>query len=321
LTRLALILLVVIASAAEAQSARKLPVVAVLSTGSPAQSAPTVEAFRQGLRELGYVEGQSIAIELRWAERPEHLPDLAAEIVKGKVDVIVTQGTPAAQAARKATSTIPIVMATSGDPVAIGLVASLAKPGGNVTGNSILGPDVIGKRLALVKELVPGLSRIAVLANPANPMHPFHVKEAEGAAKRIGVALQSLEARGPEDFERVLQAATAARAGALVAFGDPVLTAHRAQLASAAIKHRVPAVYELSGFAEAGGLATYGPSLPGMFRRAAVYVDKILKGARPAELPIEQPSTFELVINLKTARTLGLAIPHAVLVRADRVID
>jgi putative ABC transport system substrate-binding protein len=212
-------------------------------------------------------------------------------------------------------------MATSGDPVGIGLVASLARPGGNVTGNSILGPELIGKRLEILKEILPGVSRIAVLSNPTNPMYAFHVRAAGDAAKTLGVALQVLEARGPDDFERVVQAATSGRVGALLVFGDPVLTAHRTRLADLATKSRLPALYELSGFAEAGGLANYGPSLPEMFRRAAVYVDKILRGAKPADLPIEQPSKFELVINIKTAKALGLTIPQSVLARADRVLQ
>jgi putative ABC transport system substrate-binding protein len=242
-------------------------------------------------------------------------------LVKSKVDIIVTQGTPAAQAVKRMTSTIPIVMATSGDPVGIGLVASLARPGGNVTGNSILGPDLIGKRLELLKEILPDVSRIAVLSNPTNPMYAFHMRAAGAAAKTLGIALQVLEVRGPDDFEHAFQAATSGRAGAHLVLGDPVLTAHRTRLANLAASSRLPAFYELSGFAEAGGLANYGPSLPEMFRRAAVYVDKILRGAKPADLPIEQPSKFELVINIKTAKALGLTVPQSVLARADRLLE
>lgn len=278
-------------------------------------------AFRQGLRDLGYMEGRNIALDLRWADLPQHLPDLATDLVRGKVDIIVTQGTPAAQAAKRATSTIPVVMATAGDPVATGLVSSLARPGGNVTGNSILGPDLAGKGLELLKEIVPDASRIAVLSNPTNPTHALSVREAQAAAKTLGVALQVLEARGPDDFERVFQAARSGRADALRVFGDPVFTAHRTRLANLAIQSRLPSLYELSGFAEAGGLAHYGPSLPEMFRRAAVYVDKILRGAKPADLPVEQASKFELVINIKTAKALGLRIPQSVLLRADRVVE
>ena len=293
--------------AAGAQQARKVPLVALFLTGSPSASEPMTAAFQQGLRDLGYVEGQNIAVEFRWADRPQRVSPLAIDLVRSKVDIIVTQGTPAAQAVKRATSTILIVMATSGDPVGIGLIASLARPGGNVTGNSILGPEVIGKRLELLKEILPGVSRIAVLSNPTNPMYAFHVRAAGAAAKTLGVALQVLEARGPDDFERVFEAATSGRADALLVFGDPVLTANRTRPANLATKSRLPAPYELSGFAEAGGLANYGPSLPEMFRRAAIFGDKILKGAKPADLPVEQPTKFELVINLKTAKTFSVS--------------
>lgn len=241
--------------------------------------------------------------------------------MKTKVDIIVTQGTPAAQAAKRATSTIPIVMATAGDPVATGLVASLARPGANVTGNSILGPDVAGKRLALLKQIVPSASRIAVFSNPANPTHALFVAQTEAAAKTLGVSVHVLEIRAPDDFERVFQAATSGRADAVLIFGDPVFTAYRARLATLAIKNRLPSLYELSGFAEAGGLVQYGVSLPEMFRRAAVYVDRILKGAKPAELPVEQASKLELVLNLRTAKALGLAIAQSVLLQADGVVE
>lgn len=315
------VLLIVAPVCAKAQPARKTPLVALLLTGSPSASEPMTAAFRQELRNLGYVESRNIALELRWADVPQRLSDLATDLVRSNADIIVTQGTPAAQAARRATSTIPIVMATSGDPVAVGLVSSLARPGGNITGNSILGPDLIGKRLELIKELVPSVSRVAVLSNPTNPMHALHVREAEAAAKTLGIALQVLEARGPDDFERVFHAATSGRASALLVFGDPVLKANRTRLANLATKSRLPAVYELSGFAEAGGLANYGPSLPELFRRAAFYVDKILRGAKPADLPVQQPSKFELVINIRTATALGLTIPPSVLLRADRVVE
>ena len=313
--------LLVALSCAEAQAAQKVPLVALLLIGSRSESEPLTAAFRQGLRDLGYVEGQNIAVEFRWADLPQRLPDLATDLVRGKVDIIVTQGTPAAQAAKRATSTIPIVMATSGDPVRIGLVASLARPGGNVTGNSMLATELSGKRLELLKEIVPGVSRIAVLSNPTNPTHALFLRETEAAAKTLGVVLQVLEVRGPDDFERVFQAATSGRAGALLVLEDPVLTAHRTRLANLATKSRLPALYGLSGFAEAGGLAHYGPSLPEGFRRAAVYVDKILRGAKPGDLPIEQASKFELVINVKTAKALGLPIPQSVLLRADRVVE
>jgi len=307
--------------AVEALQAAGTPRVGLLLSGSPAEADPLAAAFREGLRARGYVEGQNVVLVPRFADSVQRLPDLVAELVRSNVEVIVTQGTPAAQAARRATTTIPIVMATSGDPVAAGLVASLARPGANVTGNSILGPDLVGKRLELLKEVVPGISRVAVLLNPTNPLHALHMRELGAAAKALGVTLQPLEARSPDDLERVFGTAAGGRAGAVLVFGDPVLTAHRARMATVAAKHRLPTIYELSGFAEAGGLINYGPNLHELFRVAAGYVDRILKGARPADLPVQQPTTFELVINLKTARSLGLTIPQSLLLRADHVIE
>jgi putative ABC transport system substrate-binding protein len=319
---LALAAVMTLPSVGKTQQARKVSRIGMLLSGSPSDADPMVAAFRQGLRALGYVEGQNIAIEPRWADVSQRLPALATELVQSKVDLIVTQGTPAAQAAKRATSTIPIVMATSGDPVAIGLVATLARPGGNITGQSILSPELGGKRLELLKEIVPGLSRIAVLSNPTNPSHAIELKAIEVAAKTLGVALQLLEARGPEDFESVFQAAASGRAGALFLLADPLTTtAHRARLATLAARSRLPSMYGLSGYAEAGGLINYGPNLHELFRHAATYIDKILKGARPAELPVEQPTRFELAINLKTAKVLGLTIPQSILLRADQVIQ
>jgi len=305
----------------EAQQIRTIPRVGMLLIGSPSAVEPHIAAFRQGLRERGYVVSQNIALESRLADVSQRLPDLATELVRIKVDVIVAQGTPAAQAARRATGTIPIVMAGSGDPVAAGLVESLARPGGNVTGNSILGPDLGGKRLELLREILPGVSRIAVLLNPNNPMHGIDMRALEAAAKTLGIALQPLEARSVDDFERAFGTAASSRAGAMLVSADAFLTAHRMRLAHLAAGNRLPTIYGLSGFAEAGGLISYGVSPPEMFRRAATYVDKILKGAKPADLPIEQPTKFELVINLKTAKALGLTIPHSVLIRADRIIQ
>ncbi len=235
--------------------------------------------------------------------------------------MIVTEGTPAAQAAKRATSSIPIVMATSGDPVAVGLVASLARPGGNVTGQSIVSPELNGKRLQLIRELVPGVSRIAVLSNSANAIHEVDIHEAEAAAKVLGISLHVTGVRGPEDFDRAFQAIAEVRPDALLVFVDPFITASRNRIAALALRSRLPAVYGLSGFAEAGGLANYGPDLAEMFRRAATYVDKILKGAKPADLPVEQPTKFERVINLKTAKALGLMIPPSLLLRADQLIE
>jgi putative ABC transport system substrate-binding protein len=293
----------------------------MLLTGSPSDGERMTAAFREGLRDLGYVDGQNIAVRLRWASTPQRLAELAADVVRNHVDVIVTQGTPAAQAAKRATSTIPIVMATSGDPVAVGLVASLARPGGNVTGNSILAPELNGKRLELIRELVPGVSRIAALSNPTNPITALDVTAAEAAARGLGVSLHVLEVRDRDDFDRAFQVAREVRAGALLVFADPFILAHRTRVARLAVGSRLPAVFGFSGFADAGGLADYGPDLAVMFRRAALYIDKILKGAKPADLPVEQPTRLELVLNMATAKTLGLQIPPSVLLRADRVIN
>jgi putative ABC transport system substrate-binding protein len=308
-------------SFAELQPARRVPQVALLLTGSPSDGDRRTAAFQQGLHDLGYVEGQSVAVIPRWADVPQRFSELASDMVRNNVDVIVTEGTPAAQAAKRATGTIPIVMATSGDPVAVGLVASLARPGGNVTGQSIFSPDLNGKRLELIKDLVPGISRVAVLSNPTNPIHAVDIKAAEAAAKVLGISVHVLEVRGPDGFERAFQVATELRAGALLGLVDPFITANRTRVAKLAVRSRLPAVYGLSGFAEAGGLASYGPDLAEMFRRAALFVDKILKGAKPADLPVELPTRFELVINATTAKTLGLRIPQSVLLRADRVIN
>jgi putative ABC transport system substrate-binding protein len=315
------VVLLVAPSVGVPQPTRTVPQVAMLLTGSPSDGDRMTVAFREGLRDLGYVDGQNIAVIPRWADTAQRLSDLAAELVRNNVDVIVTQGTPAAQAAKRATSTIPIVMATSGDPVAVGLVASLARPGGNVTGNTILAPDLNGKRLELIKELVPGISRIAVLSNPTNPITAVDIKTAEAAARSLGISLHILEVRGRDDFDRAFQAAKELRAAALLVFADPFILANRTRVATLAVKNRLPAVFGISGFAEAGGLADYGPDLAAMFRRAAIYTDKILKGAKPADLPVEQPTRLELVINTATAKLLGVPIPQSVLLRADRLID
>jgi len=303
------------------QPTRAVPQVALLLTGSPSDGNRMTAAFREGLRDLGYMDGQNIAVLPRYADVPQRLSDLATEVVRSNVDVIVTQGSPAAQAAKRATSTIPIVMATSGDPVAIGLVASLARPGGNVTGNTILAPELNGKRLELIRELVPGISRIAALSNPTNPITAVDIKAAQVAARDLGVSLHVLEVRDHDDFDRAFKAARELRAGALLVFADPFILANRTRVARLAMGSRLPSVFGFSGFAEAGGLADYGPDLAAMFRRAAMYTDKILKGARPADLPVEQPTRLELVINTATAKALGLQIPQSILLRADRVIN
>ncbi len=280
-------------------------------------------AFIQGLRELGYVEGQNITIEHRSSEgKYERLPALAADLVRLKVDVIVAPATQGPLAAKQATRTIPIVMTSGGDPVGSGLVASLARPGGNITGLSFVAfPEIVGKQLELLKETVPQVSRVAVLWNPANPTNRLLLGEAKVAARSLAVQLQTLEARGPDDFERAFAAMTRERAGALLVLGDGMLILHRTRIADLAAKSRLPAMYGSRENVNAGGLMSYSPSLQDSFRRAATYVDKILKGAKPADLPVEQPTKFELVINLKTARALGLTIPPSVLVRADQVIE
>jgi len=308
--------------AAEAQQTGKVARIGFLSPASSTSTPHILEAFRQGLRDLGYVEGQNIVIEYRWAEgKAERLRDLAAELVSLKVDVIVASGTPGPLAAKNATKTIPIVMASAGDPVATGLVAGLARPGGNVTGLSTLTPELGAKRLQLVKEVLPGVSRVAVLWNAANPYTVLLVKETEAAARTLGVQVQSLEVRGPDDFETVLPAAISGGAGALVVVDDPLTVSYRVRIANFAARNRLPAMYGFREFAESGGLMAFGANLADLCRRAPIYVDKILKGAKPADLPVEQPTKFHLVINLNTAKALGLTIPPALLLRADEVIE
>jgi|SRR5437867_4962784 len=310
--------------AAEAQEykAGKVARIGLLSQGSPTSGQHIREAFRQGLREVGYVDGQNIVIEYRYAEgKAERLPDLAAELVSLKVDVIVAGGTPAPLAAKHATRTIPIVMAAAGDPVGSGLVASLARPGGNVTGLGALSPELGGKRLQLLKEVVPGVSRVAVLWNAANPYAVLVARETEAAARTLGVQAQSLEVRGPDDFENALPAAIRGGAGALIVVEDPLTFQYRMRIADFAARNRLPAIDGYREYAEAGALMAYGANLADLYRRAATYVDKILKGAKPADLPVEQPTKFELVINIKTAKALGLTIPPSLLLRADQVIE
>ena len=280
------------------------------------------EAFQEGLRELGYVEGQNIVIEYRSADgKDERLPGLAAELVRLKVDVIVSASPPATEAAKRATSTVPIVFALSGDPVAAGLVASLARPGGNITGLATISGEVVGKQLELLKRVAPKVSRVAVLQNPSNPGHALTLPQAEGAARALGVQLQVLKARTPSEIEVAFAAMRSQRADGALVLRDAMFREQRAQIVALAAKSRLPAVYGLREEAEAGGLMAYGASVPQLFRRAATYVDKILKGAKPADLPVEQPTKFELVINLKTAKALGLTIPPSLLGQADQVIQ
>jgi putative ABC transport system substrate-binding protein len=271
----------------------------------------------------GYVDGQNIAIEPRWAEgQYDRYPALAADLVRSKVDVIVAQGGTATQAAQQATRTIPIVMMFVIDPVGIGLVASLARPGGNLTGTSFMGPDLVGKQLQLLKEVVPNVSRVALLLHPANPGSAPILREAEAAARNLGVRLQTLEARSPQEIDSAFAAMTRERAGALLIFPDPFFGIQRRQIAELAAKRRLPAIHGgTPDYAEAGGLMVYSPNLLDLVRRAATYVDKILKGAKPADLPVEQPTKFELIINLRAAKAIGLTIPPSLLRRADQVID
>jgi putative tryptophan/tyrosine transport system substrate-binding protein len=322
--------LVAVPLTAEAQSAGKMWLIGYLSQGSrpsPSSPNPVLEAFRQGLRDLGYVEGQNLVIEYRYAEgKAERLPDLAAELVRLKVDVIVAGGTPAPLAAKHATSTIPIVMAAAGDPLGTGLVTNLGKPEGNITGLSNQSIDVTSKRLQLLEEILPRLSRVAVLWNAANIVAVTHMRETEAAARTLGLQLQSMEVRSPDDFEnarleRRLLDAIRGGAGALFLIDDPLVFRYHRQVADFTARNRLPATAIYKQFAEAGGLMTFGANLADLFRRAAIFVDKILKGAKPGDLPVEQPTKFELVINLKTAKGLGLTIPQSLLLRADQVIE
>jgi putative tryptophan/tyrosine transport system substrate-binding protein len=307
---------------ADAQQPGKIPRIGILPPGPISERVHLWDAFRQGLRELGYTEGQNIVIETRHAAmRPALLPDLAANLVLSKVDVIVAAGDPAIYAARYATTTIPIVMVAGADPVGSGLVTSLARPGGNLTGLSALSPELSGKRLQLLTEALPGASRVAVLWNPADPAKALDVRETQAAGQALGVRLQLLEVREPEEFESAFAAMARDRAEALITLGDPLTVSHRMRIVDLAAKSRLPTMYDVREFVEAGGLMAYGPSLADLFRRAAAYVDKILKGGKPGTLPVEQPMKFELIINIKTAKALGLTIPQSVLFLADQVIQ
>jgi putative ABC transport system substrate-binding protein len=306
--------------AAEAQQARKVPRVGILLL-SDAQSVP--DAFRQGLRDLGYVEGQTIALEYYWAEgKEERFPGLASELVHLRVDVIFATVAAAAQAAKTATKAIPIVTAVN-DPIAAGFVASVARPGGNITGLSMMSPEVVGKQLELLRQVVPTLSRVAVLGNPANPGSAPQLRQAEAMAKTLGMRLQPLEARSPSEIDSAFAAMTRERAGALLVLLDPTLARplQRERIAELAARNRLPTMYALRLYVDAGGLMAYGADIFDLYRRAAIYVDKILKGAKPADLPIEQLTKFELIINLKTAKALGLTMPPSLLLLADEVIQ
>jgi ABC-type uncharacterized transport system substrate-binding protein len=305
---------------AVAQQQTKVYRIGVLSNATAPEVLPLWEAFRQGLRDRGWVEGKNVVIEYRWAEgRVERFPSLAAELVSLRPNLIVTVSTLGARAAKQATSAIPIVMVYVGDPVEEGLVASLAQPGDNVTGLSFFaGPEIVGKYLELLKEAVPKVSRAAVLFHQAT--HPVFLREAQAAAQALAVKLQPLEVRSPNDLEDAFAAMTRGRANGLVVLPHPFTFAHARRIADLAAKKRLPAVYGFRESVEAGGLMAYAANAPDMFRRAAVYVDKILKGAKPSELPVEQPTKFEFVINLKTAKQIGVTIPPNVRARADKVI-
>jgi putative ABC transport system substrate-binding protein len=306
----------------QAQQAKKVSRIGIIFSSTPVATARFVEAFKQALRELGYVEGQNVVFEPRFGEaKPERLPILAAELVRLKADVMVAVTNPGIEAVKQATQTIPIIMAAGTDPVGSGFAASLARPGGNITGLTAFSPELNGKRLELLKETFPKVSRVALLVTPNVPGSALDLKETESAARSLRLRIQFLEVRGPSDLDSAFKAITKEHADALTMFpGHPVLMANRKQVVELAAKNRVPAMYPFTEFVDAGGLMSYGPDLAANFRRAAVYVDKILKGTKPGDLPVEQPTKFELVINLKAAKQIGLTIPPNVLARADKVI-
>jgi putative tryptophan/tyrosine transport system substrate-binding protein len=309
-------------STCPAQSPARMPRIGVLSGATPATGAARHEALRQGLRELGYVEGKNVVLEVRYADgRPERLPALASELVRLNVDVVVTSGDHQIRAVRQATQTIPIVVALAGDLVGAGHAASLARPGGNVTGLTTVGPEAAVKRLELLKAGFPKVSRAGLFWNPTNAVNSVILEEIKLSAPAMGVQLISLQVQGPDDLDGAFRAALRDRIDAVMAFGDTVLLTHRARIVDFAAKHRLPAIYGNQDYMDVGGLMFYGPNVAAMYRRAATYVDRILKGARPSDLPIEQPAKLELAINLKTAQALGLTIPQSLLLRADQVIQ
>jgi putative ABC transport system substrate-binding protein len=301
---------------------KTMPVIGYLSLASPGSNAPNVDAFRQGLRDTGYVEGQNVAIEYRWAEgRHDELPALAADLVGRKVDVIMTSGgTASALAAKNATSTIPIVF-TGGDPVAAGLFASLARPGGNLSGMTFMTTELLPKQLELLSDLVPEARTLAMLVNPNDPLTERFIAEVQEAARAKGLLVHILNARTENEIDSAFAALLQVDAGALLVGGDLFFFGRRDQLVALAARHAVPAIYERREFTEAGGLISYGPSFTAVARQAGVYVGRILAGAKPADLPVQQPTKFELVINVNTAKTLGLAVPKSILARADEVIE
>ncbi len=310
------------AGAVRAQAPAKVRRIGLLEALSPSDAAHLHEAFRLGLRDRGWVEGKNISVEYRYSEgRNDRLPGLAADLVRLKPEVIVASTGTAARAVQKATKAIPIVMAAPGNPVAIGLVVSLARPGGNVTGLSQITVELAGKRLELLKEMVPKLSRVAVLWNPDNPGSTLNWKEIQLPAQQLGVELHSLDVRSVNDFDKAFDDARTARAGALFIIAEPVMGTNLKRIADLAAKSHLPSIYSAPEYADAGGLMTYGADRADLFRRAATFVDKILKGAKPRDIPVEQPTKFELVVNMKTAKALGLKIPPSIMVRATKIIE
>ena len=305
-----------------AQQSQKVPRIGVLLPGTAASFALRTKAFIEGLRELGYIDGQTVAIEWKWGQdRVEGLSELAAELVGRNVDVLLTGGTAAAKALKSATGTIPIVMAIIGDPVAAGLVESLARPGGNATGFSIVAPDLSGKRLELLKEIVPDISPVAVMLNPKNPQSQFELKEMQAAAQALGLQLHAVPVSPQDSLEEAFAAMTRASARGLIVLTDPIFFSQRRKIVDLASRSRLPAMYFFQDFVAEGGLVSYAPSDTDLYRRSATYVHRILSGAKPSELPVEQPTKFDLAINLKAAKALGVEIPPLLLARADKVIE
>ena len=312
--------LATMAAAAPARGQERVPRIGLIGERSAAD--PFVAAFREGLRDLGYVEGRNVVVELQYAQGAlDRVPKLVVELIRRKVDVLVVGGTVSAQSAGKATTSVPIVFALAGDPVGSGLVSSLGHPGGNITGISNLSPGLLPKQLELLRAAAPRVSRVGILYNPANPATTPALEETRAAARSMGVELQVLEVRRADELPGALAALDRWRAGGLLAVSDAVVGSHLHELSREAVRHRLPAMYSRREFVEAGGLMAYGPSYEDNYRRAATYVDKILRGARPGDLPVEQPTRFELIVNRKTARALGLTLPPALLLRVDRVID
>jgi len=307
---------------AQAQRSSKPHQIGILHPGASGASTALVEEFRRSLRELGYTEGGNLSIQYRFAENnPNRLREFAAELVRAKPDVIVSIASTAAVAAHKKTKTIPIVMINVGDPIGLGLVASLSRPSGNVTGTASYGPELLGKNLEVLKELVPWMKHVAVFWTPANPLHARGLRDLEVPARALDVQVHGVKIAGPDDFENGFRSAVTEHAAAVWVFGDPLFVAHRPRLAALAVNVRLPTMFNNRQHVEAGGLTSYGPDAAELYRRGATYVAKILKGAKPADLPVEQPTKFELVINLKTAKALGLTIPQSLLVRADEIIQ